>query len=86
MCVHVVGHVKFNVYLLYAFIYRNIKSVEEHVKESILNEMSGTKGLFKNVKIDTSSIVVKRLLDTELIQFASFFKEQMQVNFELNFI
>lgn len=78
---HVIYNAVFglNVFFFF-FIFRNIKSVEEHIKESIMNEMSGTKALFKNVKIDISSIVVKRLLDTELIQFESFFKEQMQVN------
>ncbi|XP_037024669.1 cell wall protein DAN4 isoform X1 [Bradysia coprophila] len=49
-----------------------IKSVEDHIRESIANEASNRKSIFNNISIDIDSINIQRLLDHEALKSASF--------------
>uniref|UniRef100_A0A1B0CYJ1 Uncharacterized protein n=1 Tax=Phlebotomus papatasi TaxID=29031 RepID=A0A1B0CYJ1_PHLPP len=50
-------------------------NVEEHIKNSLLNEVTSSNSSFKNIKIDPESIEVKRSLDVEALKSSSFVKE-----------
>lgn len=62
----------FIVRILNEFRYRTIKSVEDHIKESIAKEASYKKSIFNNISIDTESINIQRLLDHEILKSSSF--------------
>ncbi|XP_055682003.1 mucin-2 [Lutzomyia longipalpis] len=50
-------------------------NVEEHIRNSLLNEVTSSNSSFKNIKIDPESIEVKRSLDVEALKTSSFVKE-----------
>lgn len=54
---------------------RTMTNVEEHIKNSLLNEVTSSNSSFKNIKIDPESIEVKRSLDVEALKSSSFVKE-----------
>lgn len=54
------------------FRFRTIKSVEDHIKESISKEASFKKSIFNNISIDVESINIQRLLDHEALKSSSF--------------
>lgn len=75
--------IKINSYdfVLTAFILysdRTIRSVEEHIKESILKEVMSMKSS-KGLHIDLSTLEIKRMLDTDVLRTASFVRERDQV-------
>lgn len=51
--------------------------MEEHIKNAFISETATTESTFKNLKIDSDTIEIKRLLDQEVLRQASFFKEQV---------
>ncbi|XP_059616271.1 mucin-2 [Phlebotomus argentipes] len=50
-------------------------NVEEHIKNSLLNEVTSSNSSFRNIKIDPDSIEVKRSLDVEALKSSSFVRE-----------
>ena len=55
--------------------------MEEHIKNAFISETSTIDSTFKNLKIDSDTIEIKRLLDQEVLRQASFFKEQVRIQF-----
>lgn len=50
-------------------------NVEEHIKQSLQQEVTSPASPFKSIKIDHDSMEVKRLLDHEILNTASFMRE-----------
>lgn len=50
-------------------------NVEEHIKQSLLQEVTSLGSPFKNIKIDQETMDVKRLLDHDMLKTASFMRE-----------
>ncbi|CAO1368759.1 unnamed protein product, partial [Diamesa hyperborea] len=71
-------HLDFRIYLDMRKIQMTITNVEEHIKNAFISETATTESTFKNLKIDSDTIEIKRLLDQEVLRQASFFKEQTQ--------
>lgn len=62
------------------FNFRTIKSVEEHIKESIVREIISPKSMLKGIKIALESMEIKRLLNAEILKSASFHRETVSLN------
>lgn len=58
-------------------IYRTIRSVEDHIKDSLLKETMSLKST-KGLQIDLASLEIKRLLDADVLRSASFIREQVK--------
>ena len=58
--------------------------MEEHIKNAFISETSTIDSTFKNLKIDSDTIEIKRLLDQEVLRQASFFKEQVRIQLSEN--
>ncbi|CAO1321448.1 unnamed protein product [Diamesa serratosioi] len=71
-------HLDFRIYLDMRKIQMTITNVEEHIKNAFISETATMESTFKNLKIDSDTIEIKRLLDQEVLRQASFFKEQTQ--------
>lgn len=56
---------------------RTIRSVEEHIKDSLLKEIMSMKSS-KGLQIDLSSLEIKRTLDAEVLNSASFVRERVR--------
>lgn len=54
---------------------RTMTNVEEHIKQSLLQEVTSLGSPFKTIKIDQETMDVKRLLDHDMLKTASFMRE-----------
>ncbi|XP_055299242.1 mucin-2 [Sitodiplosis mosellana] len=68
--------VDFRVFLDMRKVPRTIRSVEEHIRDSILKEIMSMKSA-KGIQIDLSTLEIKRSLDTEVLNSASFVRERV---------
>lgn len=59
---------------------RTIRSVEEHIKDSLLKEVMSIKSA-KGIQIDLPTLEIKRSLDTEVLNSASFVRERVSYCF-----
>lgn len=50
-------------------------NVEEHIKQSLMQEVTSSASPFKSIKIDPETMDVKRLLDHDILKTASFMRE-----------
>lgn len=50
-------------------------NVEEHIRQSLLQEVTSAGSPFKTIKIDPDTMDVKRLLDHDMLRTASFMRE-----------
>lgn len=55
---------------------RTIRSVEEHIRDSLLKEIMSTKST-KGLQIDLSTLEIKRSLDADVLKSASFIREMV---------
>lgn len=68
-----------NIYLV-CFLFekhRTIRSVEDHIKDSLLKEIMSMKST-KGLQIDLSSLEIKRTLDADVLNSASFIRERVR--------
>lgn len=63
--------------------YRTIRSVEEHIRDSILKEIMSTKST-KGIQIDLPTLEIKRTLDADVLNSASFVRERVRLIFICN--
>lgn len=56
---------------------RTARSVEDHIKDSLLKEIMAMKST-KGITIDLSSMEIKRTLDADLLNSASFVRERVR--------
>lgn len=76
---------EFNSFKLFSLIQnRTIRSVEEHIKESLLKEVMSMKSA-KGIQIDLPTLEIKRSLDTEVLNSASFVREKVSLNKKILF-
>lgn len=61
-------------HLINLFCCRTIRSVEEHIKDSVLKEVMSSKSS-RNIQIDLTTVEIKRQLGSEIIKMASFARE-----------
>lgn len=50
-------------------------NVEEHIKQSLLQEVTSNGSPYRSIKIDPETMDVKRLLDHDMLKTASFMRE-----------
>ncbi|XP_031623658.1 proteoglycan 4 [Contarinia nasturtii] len=68
--------VDFRVFLDMRKVPRTIRSVEEHIRDSLLKEIMSSKST-KGIQIDLPTLEIKRSLDTEVLNSASFVRERV---------
>ncbi|GAB0098565.1 hypothetical protein DMENIID0001_143110 [Sergentomyia squamirostris] len=69
-------HVNFRVFVdIKSTAPMTMTNVEDHIKNSLLNEVTSFNSSFRNIKIDPESIEVKRSFDAEALKSSSFVKE-----------
>ena len=62
-------------------MFRTINNVEEHIKSSLISETLTTNSAFRNLKINTESIEIKRQLDPEIIKNSLILNDQVNFSY-----
>ncbi|XP_030375642.1 mucin-5AC [Scaptodrosophila lebanonensis] len=71
--------ISFRVFLDVRKLPQNILSVEEYIKESLFLETSGTKSLYRSLRLDAESVEIKRIMDEQVVRSAAILKEAQTV-------
>lgn len=75
----------FFTHFFFLFLNRTIRSVEEHIKDSLLKEITSIKSASKGIQIDLSTLEIKRTLDADALNTASFVRERVSNGFQWAF-
>lgn len=59
---------------------RTITNVEEHIKNAFISEIALSESTYRNLKIDDSTIEIKRQLDPDILRQAALLREQVIYN------